>query len=87
MLDGIVASGAAIFKALEEDHIAKQGLSVAAHGAYYRLLKEEGSAQFRYWVSMNKHDYSKLLTFFNMQNGNMLVSEGSKIVLDRIITN
>lgn len=60
---------------------------MATHGAYYRLLKEEGSAQFRYWISQNKHDVKKMCTFFNLQNDNKLIKEGSKIVLDRIAVN
>lgn len=50
-------------------------------------MKKEGSEQFRYWISQNKHDVKKMITFFNLQNSNRLIKEGSKIVLDRIATN
>jgi hypothetical protein len=85
-LNSVTAGGAAVFKALEQEGIINQGAHLATHGAYYRLLKDEGSAQFRYWISQNKHDYKKMLTFFNLQNLKF-IKTGSKIVYDRIAIN
>lgn len=50
-ISSIAGGGAAIFKAVEQESFFKKSLSVATHGAYYRLLKEDGVAQFRYWIS------------------------------------
>lgn len=86
-LDSLVSSGAAVFCALEESNMIKQLWKAATHGAYYRMVDGEGSAQFRYWVSQNKHDVKKLCTFFRLQNDNKLIKEGSKIMLDSIVTN
>jgi hypothetical protein len=36
---------------------------------------------------MNKTDYPKLNTFFNIQKHNMFAKEGSKIILDKILIN
>jgi hypothetical protein len=65
-MNSIAAAGAAVFRAMEEKTLLKQGWQAATHGAYYRIMDEEGSAQFRYWISQNKHDVDKLLTFFNL---------------------
>jgi outer membrane translocation and assembly module TamA len=39
-LNTVTSSGAAIFKALEEENILKQGWSITTKGAYYRLNSE-----------------------------------------------
>ena len=59
----------------------------AAHGAYYRIQQDEGSAQFRYWISQNKTESEKMCKFFNLQNDNMFIKEGSKLILDIIAHN
>jgi hypothetical protein len=38
-------------------------------------------------VASNTHDYKAMLHFFNLQNDNKFVKEGSKIILDSIHTN
>lgn len=86
-MDSIVAGGAAVFRSLEEDTLIKKGWQAATHGAYFRIMKDEGSAQFRYWISQNKNDAKKMCTFFNLQNDNKLVKESSKIILDMISIN
>jgi hypothetical protein len=64
-----------------------QGFHISANAAYYRVAKDEGSNQFRFWLSTNKKDYKKMLTFFNMQNNNKAVKEANKVVLDKIKVN
>jgi hypothetical protein len=86
-LNTVCASGAAIFKGLEEDNVLAQGYQIVSKGAYYRLQHETGVAQFRYWLSTNKNDYKKMITFFNMQNNNKAVKEGQKLILDKIALN
>ena len=62
-------------------------MHAASTGVYFRLLKEEGSAQFRYWIAENKHDARKMCAFFNLQNDNKYIKEGMKITLDSIAIN
>ena len=87
LMNSIVATGSAAFKMMEEESLVKKGWSGITHGAYYRVMKEEGSAQFRYWIAENRHDYKKMLTFFNIQNESKMVKQSSKIVLDSIKVN
>ena len=72
---------------MEEENVLAKGWVAATHGAYYRVMNEEGSAQFRYWLSENKHDTKKILTFFNFQNDNKLAAESHKIALPSIKIN
>ena len=65
LINNIVASGSAAWKMMEEESYLAKSWVGATHAAYYRVMKEEGSAQFRYWLSENKHDQKKILTFFN----------------------
>jgi hypothetical protein len=60
--------------------VVKQWWHAATHGTYYRIVDGEGSAQFRYWISQNKHDVKKLCTFFNLQSDSKFIKESSKIV-------
>jgi hypothetical protein len=50
-MNSVTAGGAAFFKALEQQGLMNQGARLATHGAFYRLFQDEGSAQFRYWIS------------------------------------
>jgi hypothetical protein len=51
LISSITASGVAVFKATEQDGVLMQSIHAASAGIYYKLLKDEGSAQFRYWIS------------------------------------
>ena len=75
VLNSITASGAAIFRGLEEDNILIQGWHITTQATYYRINADEGSNQFRFWLATNKDDYKKMITFFNMQNNNKAVKE------------
>lgn len=86
-MNNIVASGSSAWKMMEEEGLLAKGWVAATHGAYYRLMEQEGSAQFRYWLSENKHDTKKILSFFNFQNTNKLAAESHKIALPSIKTN
>ena len=86
-MNSISATGAAVFRAMEEETLISKSLQVAAHGAYYRISAEEGNAQFKYWISQNKHEVTKMLTFFNLDNNNIIGKEGQKILFDSIQTN
>ena len=73
-MNNIVSSGSAAFKMMEEEGgIVAKGWTGATRGAYYRVMKEEGSAQFRFWIAENRHDHKKMLTFFNLQNESKIV--------------
>ena len=88
MLESVCAGGAAVFRALEDDNILKQGFQLAAHGTYYKLYQsDQASLQFKYWLVTNKHDYKKMITFFNMTNQNKAVKETQKVLLDKIAEN
>lgn len=87
MMAAVTAAGVAVFKALESENVVKQGLHAATTGAYFMIFKDEGSAQFRYWMAQNKHDAHKINTFFNMQNDNKLVVQGMKVIRDSISIN
>lgn len=87
VLNTVCASGAAIFKALDHDNILAQGWTITSQTAYYRSQPELGVQQFHYWLSTNKHDYKKMITFFNMQNNNRAVKEGQKLILNAIALN
>ena len=86
-MNSLVASGSTAFKMMEDESLISKGFIGLTHGAYYRIMKEEGSAQFRYWIAENRHDHVKMLTFFNMQNESEMVKQSSKVVLDSIKTN
>lgn len=43
-MNSISAAGAAAFRAMEEESLVKQGWQAATHGAYYRIMDEEGNA-------------------------------------------
>lgn len=73
-----------MFKSKEEKSTVMQGLSAMGHGAMYQFVPENASEQFRYWTATNMHNYKVMLFFFNIQNDNKLVKEGSKIILDKI---
>ena len=66
LMNNILASGTSAWRMMEEEGIIAKGWVGATRGAYYRIMKEEGSAQFRYWLAENKHDAKKILAFFNM---------------------
>ena len=87
MINNIVASGSAAWKMMEEEGYLAKGWVGATHAAYYRVMKEEGSAQFRYWLAENKHDHEKILAFFNFQNESEIAKGSSKIVLPSIRIN
>lgn len=86
-MNTICAGGAAVFNSLEHENILMLGLKVATNATYYRIQNEQGVLQFRYWIGANRHDYKKLLTFFNMQNNNTAVKNGEKILLQSIAEN
>ena len=65
-MNNIMSSGSATFKMLDEEGLVAKGWAGATRGAYYRIMKEEGSAQFRFWISENRADHKKMLTFFNL---------------------
>lgn len=83
----MVAGGAAIFKAAEDTNAFTKSVTMATHAPYYRLMKEDGSAQFRYWLVNNKHEHKKMLAFFNIQNDNKMVKSGTKLILDKVEVN
>ena len=87
LLNTVTAGGAACFASLEHDDFLMQGWTNMSHLTYYRLMKEEGSAQFRLWIASNRHDYKKMLHFFNLQNNNKVVKQASSIILDKILVN
>lgn len=66
VLNSVCAGGAAIFKGLETENILAQGWHITTHATYYRLQHEQAVLQFRFWLCTNKHDYKKMITFFNM---------------------
>ena len=72
---------------MEKDGVMSKGFAGLTHGAYYRVMKEEGSAQFRFWIAENRHDHKPMLTFFNIQNDSKLVQKSSSVILDKIKTN
>ena len=73
LMNSLVATGSASFKMMEQESLVAKGWSGLTHGAYYRVMKEEGSTQFRFWIAENRHDYKKMLTFFNVQNESKMV--------------
>ena len=87
LMNSIVASGSTAFTMMEKDGLLSKGFAGLTHGAYYRVMKEEGSAQFRFWIAENRHDHKKMLTFFNIQNESTMVKKSSTVVIDKIRTN
>ena len=72
----VCVGGASVFGGLENNNILAQGWHITTRGTYYSLSNEDlGSLEFRYWLGTNKHDYKRMITFFNMQNNNKAVKE------------
>jgi len=61
-----MASGSALFKALEEQNLFLQAGTASLYGSYYKFIhSKDGSDQFRYFMATQK-DQNKILAFFNL---------------------
>ena len=60
--------------------------SRASSALYYRMMAEDGSLQFRYWVATQRHEYDHMLSFFNIIEKSKNVKRANSIACDRIKT-
>ena len=80
----MMAAGASLLNSwTKQGFLARQYTNIA-DGAYFRLAKQEGSLQFRYWTSAQKQDFEKLLAFYNIMCHSKSVKRGLILSIDGI---
>ena len=57
-----------MFESWAQQGALSKGTNMLAKGIYYRVAKQQGSLQFRYWISTQRLDYEKFLGFYNIVN-------------------
>ena len=51
------------------------------------MMAEDGTLQFRYWVSTQRYDINTFLSFLNIIESSKTVKRANEIACDRIKTN
>mmetsp|Transcript_37179 Transcript_37179/g.48921 ORF Transcript_37179/g.48921 Transcript_37179/m.48921 type:complete len:139 (+) Transcript_37179:1217-1633(+) len=50
------------------------------------MMKEDGSLQFRYWVATRRHEYDRMLGFFNIISHSKRVKRANSLAIDAVKT-
>lgn len=58
----------------------------ASTTAYYRMMKKDGSLQFRYWMATRRHEYERMLSFFNIASNSKSFKRANNLAIDSIKT-
>ena len=85
-MDTMLAAGAAHMITHQQNN-NKDVVLRSALTLYYRLMKQDGSLQFRYLVATQRHHYDHMLSFYNIMSTDKNIMRGNEIACDRIKTN
>jgi hypothetical protein len=81
-------AGASVFEGLDDsENAVGQSWQITKNSIYFNIRDDIGVLSYRYWLATNKHEYQKMITFFNAQNRNKLVKEATKILLPDVPVN
>lgn len=77
-------AASATYDCLEESNVMSTIYSMTKNNIYYNMKRDIGHIQYKYWLSINKHEYKKMIALYNAANGNQLIRKASAGSYDKI---